>query len=173
METETMGRVTTEARIENLADLYDVQRGQLPDDQVRRVTVSDAMVDTGATLFSMPTGLIQQLGQEKGQTGKEGQISFLRECFLQIRANRAKRMYVPLFPAVCPPFPSCGNASCKFGQIAQKGCTSPFSLSVPFSLSHKKDVRPPFPFCTSPFPFHLYVPLFPFIILEEEYAKLL
>lgn len=62
METETMGRVLTEATIENLKDLWDEQRGLLPAEQVRRVTVSDALVDTGATLLSLPTPLIQQLG---------------------------------------------------------------------------------------------------------------
>jgi predicted aspartyl protease len=62
METELMGRVVTEATIENLKDLWDAQRGMRPSDQVRRVTVSDALVDTGATLLSMPTSLIGQLG---------------------------------------------------------------------------------------------------------------
>ncbi len=62
METETMGRVLTEATIENLEDLWAAKRGQLPPGQVRRVTVPDALVDTGATLLSLPTGLIRQLG---------------------------------------------------------------------------------------------------------------
>ena len=62
METDIMGRVLTEATIENLKDLWDAQRGLLPPDQVRRLTVTDALVDTGATLLSLPTRLIQQLG---------------------------------------------------------------------------------------------------------------
>jgi predicted aspartyl protease len=62
METTTMSRVTTEAKIENLLDLYDSQRGLLPIDKIRAVTISDALVDTGATLLSLPTRLIQQLG---------------------------------------------------------------------------------------------------------------
>jgi predicted aspartyl protease len=61
METEFMGRVLTEATIENLEDLWAVKRGLLPADQAR-ITVVDALVDTGATLLSMPTRLIQQLG---------------------------------------------------------------------------------------------------------------
>jgi clan AA aspartic protease len=65
METETMGRVVTEATIENLKDLWEVERGLRPPDQARRITVSDALVDTGATLLSMPTRLIQQLGLTK------------------------------------------------------------------------------------------------------------
>src|SRR5436190_291505 len=62
MEVEEMGRVLTEATIENLEDLYAVKRGLLPVDQVRRITVSDALVDTGATLLSLPTRIIRQLG---------------------------------------------------------------------------------------------------------------
>ena len=62
MESSTMGRVVTEAMLENIGDLYNVSNGSLPDDQVHRVAVSDALVDTGATLLSVPTSLIQQLG---------------------------------------------------------------------------------------------------------------
>lgn len=65
METNTMGRVVTEAVIENLGDLWDAQQGRIPPEQVRRVTVSDALVDTGATLLSLPTRLIHQLGLTK------------------------------------------------------------------------------------------------------------
>ncbi len=45
-----------------MKDLWDVERGRLPADQARRIVVPDALVDTGATLLSMPTRLIQQLG---------------------------------------------------------------------------------------------------------------
>jgi hypothetical protein len=63
-ETEMMGRVLTEATIENLEDLWAVERGRIPADQARRITVADALVDTGATLVSLPTRLICQLGLE-------------------------------------------------------------------------------------------------------------
>ena len=62
METVAMGRVTTEASIENIEDLWAVKRGLLPPDQVRRITVPDALVDTGATLLSLPTRYIRELG---------------------------------------------------------------------------------------------------------------
>jgi predicted aspartyl protease len=62
METSTAGRVLTEAKIENLKDLWDVQRGLRPAEQLRAITVPDALVDTGATLLSLPTHLIRQLG---------------------------------------------------------------------------------------------------------------
>ncbi|MSR59109.1 MAG: hypothetical protein EXS05_15935 [Planctomycetaceae bacterium] len=62
MKSDTIGPVQTEALIENLSDLYDVEKGHLKPEQVRRITVSDALVDTGATSLSMPTSLIRQLG---------------------------------------------------------------------------------------------------------------
>lgn len=68
METDLMGRTVTEATIENLQDLWDAERGLIPNDQIRRVTVNDALVDTGATLLSLPTRLIQQLGIKKHST---------------------------------------------------------------------------------------------------------
>src|SRR4051794_1946424 len=65
METTIMGRVLTEATIENIEDLWAVKRGLLPPEQGRRITVADALVDTGATLLSLPTRLIQQMGLSK------------------------------------------------------------------------------------------------------------
>lgn len=57
-----MGRVVTEATFENLKDIWDAERSLLAPEQVRRITVPDALVDTGATLLSLPTRLIRQLG---------------------------------------------------------------------------------------------------------------
>jgi predicted aspartyl protease len=65
METQTMGRVLTEATIENIQDLLNANSGLISPDQVRRVTVTDALVDTGAPILAMPTRLIQQLGITK------------------------------------------------------------------------------------------------------------
>jgi predicted aspartyl protease len=62
MESRTIGDVLIEARIENLKDLWDEERGLCPPAKVRRITVADAMVDTGETLLSLPTKLIRQLG---------------------------------------------------------------------------------------------------------------
>ena len=62
METELMGRVTVEALIENIEDGWAARRGLMPDDQIRSIVVPDALVDTGATMLSLPTRLIQQLG---------------------------------------------------------------------------------------------------------------
>lgn len=62
MESATMGKVLVTAKIENLHDLLEVRAGRLAADKVRSVEVSDALVDTGATMLSMPKQLIAQLG---------------------------------------------------------------------------------------------------------------
>ena len=61
MGTDTIGRVTVAAKIENVGDLYMAEKGLLPADQVHRIEVSNALVDTGATTLSMPKKLIDQL----------------------------------------------------------------------------------------------------------------
>jgi predicted aspartyl protease len=57
-----MGRVVVPAIVESLEDLYRVQRGELAPDLARRIDVSDALVDTGATGLSLPRRLVAQLG---------------------------------------------------------------------------------------------------------------
>ena len=68
METATMGKVLVTARIENLSDLYNVRQGLLTDDKVRRIDVTDAMVDTGAMMLCMPKALIERLGLQRHRT---------------------------------------------------------------------------------------------------------
>jgi predicted aspartyl protease len=62
MEIDTVGRVTTEATIENLTDLFDAQRGMKALEEVRTGVIPDALVDTGATLLSLPASVIGRLG---------------------------------------------------------------------------------------------------------------
>lgn len=62
MEIPLMGKVIVPVRIENIADMFAFETGALAADQVRRVEVPDALVDTGATMLSMPKRLIEQLG---------------------------------------------------------------------------------------------------------------
>jgi len=68
MEIVTMGRVVVAARIENLADLYEVQMSRRSLEEVRAVEVSDALVDTGATMLSLPPKLIKRLGLLRHRT---------------------------------------------------------------------------------------------------------
>ncbi len=63
-----MGKVLVKARIENLNDVLNARTGLIPQDQVRFIEVSDALVDTGATTLMMPTRLIQQLGLDHFRT---------------------------------------------------------------------------------------------------------
>ena len=65
MELSARGRVLTEATIENLKDLWDAERGMRPIAEVRRIDLTDALVDTGATTLALPTRMIQQLGLQK------------------------------------------------------------------------------------------------------------
>ena len=63
-------RHTTEIEIANLADLNLANRGVINSEDVRRVTVKDALVDTGATRLSLPQPLIEQLGLTPLSTAK-------------------------------------------------------------------------------------------------------
>jgi clan AA aspartic protease len=60
-----MGRVLTEATVYNLGDLIEAERGKLERDAVRKVTIPEALVDTGATTLSMPRSLLDQIGLTK------------------------------------------------------------------------------------------------------------
>jgi predicted aspartyl protease len=62
MGSHDMGRVTTEILVENAGDLWGASRGMIAEDGVRKVTIPNALIDTGATLLSLPTAVIQQLG---------------------------------------------------------------------------------------------------------------
>jgi predicted aspartyl protease len=70
METQTMGKVVVSARIENLADLYAFERGALASEHVRAVEADDCLVDTGATMLSLPKSLIEELGLKQHRQRK-------------------------------------------------------------------------------------------------------
>ena len=55
-------RHTTQIELENLYDLVAVKLGVMNPEGVRRLTVTDALVDTGATGLCLPTSLVEQLG---------------------------------------------------------------------------------------------------------------
>jgi predicted aspartyl protease len=62
MEIITMGKVVVPARIENLIDVSKAEEGALAPNEVRFAEVTDALVDTGATMLSLPKRLVDQLG---------------------------------------------------------------------------------------------------------------
>ena len=55
-------RHTTEIKLANLEDLHAVRLGVKNPEDVRQLTVDDALVDTGATGLCLPTSLIEHLG---------------------------------------------------------------------------------------------------------------
>ena len=55
-------RHTTRIELTNLSDLNLANRGFITPEEVRRVTVEDALVDTGATRLCLPKPIIEQLG---------------------------------------------------------------------------------------------------------------
>ena len=65
MKKNEMGRVLTQATIENLEDIWASKRGLINSDRIRRIDVDDAIVDSGATLLSIPARLVRELGLEK------------------------------------------------------------------------------------------------------------
>jgi predicted aspartyl protease len=77
-----MDRIAVEATIENLEDLWAVRRGALAPEQVRRIVVADALVDTGATLLSLPTRVIRELGLQPVATKRITSSSGVGEAML-------------------------------------------------------------------------------------------
>jgi predicted aspartyl protease len=68
METATMGKVVVTAKIINLQDLFEAQKGLIAAEAVRSVEVTDALVDTGSTYLMAPKRLIAQLGLQSSRT---------------------------------------------------------------------------------------------------------
>jgi predicted aspartyl protease len=56
-----VGRFAVQFEVANHVDVVDAQRGLLPPDKVRRLTLS-GVVDSGATRLVLPAKVVQQLG---------------------------------------------------------------------------------------------------------------
>jgi predicted aspartyl protease len=56
-----MGKVTTTLTIINRADEILAANGVLPATEIRKITLNDVLVDTAATVLSLPKLIIQQL----------------------------------------------------------------------------------------------------------------
>jgi predicted aspartyl protease len=57
-----MGKVTTTIIVTNQIDQTLAERGFIPPEEVRTVTLHDVLVDTGATRLCLPAPVISQLG---------------------------------------------------------------------------------------------------------------
>ena len=53
---------TTRIELENLKDLHLAEAAFIKPEDVRKLTIEDALVDTGATGLCLPKSLVQQLG---------------------------------------------------------------------------------------------------------------
>lgn len=107
MEKATMGKVLVTAKIENWHDVFDVEAGRLATDQVRSLEVADALVDTGATMLSMPKRLIAQLGLRLVRTRQARTAAGLVtvQVYGSVRLTVQERdctMDVTELPADCP-----------------------------------------------------------------------
>ena len=60
--TEQMGRIITTLIITNRLDQGLAERGLMPRDDVRTITMKDVLVDTSATTLCLPANVIAKLG---------------------------------------------------------------------------------------------------------------
>jgi len=63
-----MGKTVVPAKIESLEDIFGVKKGALKPEEVRSLEAPDALVDTGATMLSLPTRMVNQLGLRRLMT---------------------------------------------------------------------------------------------------------
>jgi predicted aspartyl protease len=61
-KSEKMGKVTTTITITNEIDRTLAERGFIPVEQIRSITLHDVLVDTGATRLCLPKNIILDLG---------------------------------------------------------------------------------------------------------------
>ena len=59
---KNMGRVTTTIIVTNHIDEILAERGFIPTDEIRSLTLDNVLVDTGATQLCLPEQAIAQLG---------------------------------------------------------------------------------------------------------------
>jgi predicted aspartyl protease len=62
ISTKQMGIITTTITITNLVDEILAERGFIPEEQVRSITLDNVLVDTGATRLCLPPDIINHLG---------------------------------------------------------------------------------------------------------------
>lgn len=61
-EKNQVGHVNVSITVTNHIDQILAERGFMPETEVRKVTLDNVLVDTGASLLSLPTAIIEQLG---------------------------------------------------------------------------------------------------------------
>ena len=61
-EKNQVGQVNVSITVTNHIDQILAERGFIPDNEVRAIALENVLVDTGASLLSLPTAIIEQLG---------------------------------------------------------------------------------------------------------------
>ncbi|MHB1422500.1 MAG: clan AA aspartic protease [Gemmataceae bacterium] len=107
MEISTMGKVLVPAKIENLNDLFLVEQGNLAPDQVRRIEVIDALVDTGTMPLMLPRRVVEQLGLQRYRTRRaktSGGMTDIPICGMVLLTvqGRECRLEIGEIPDECP-----------------------------------------------------------------------
>ncbi len=100
-------RHTTKIELENLYDLVAVKLGVMRPEDVRRLTVADALVDTGATGLCLPTPLIEELGLTPIETTRARTATGIVERVLYSEVQftileRTRSIQVTDLPEGCP-----------------------------------------------------------------------
>jgi predicted aspartyl protease len=62
LQGKQMGQVIVTLTVTNRIDQVLAQRGFIPSEDIRTITLNDVLVDTGATLLCLPSAVISQLG---------------------------------------------------------------------------------------------------------------
>lgn len=72
LQGKQMGQVITTLTVTNRIDQVLHQRGFIPSEEVRAMTLDNVVVDTGATMLCLPAHVISQLGLiQQGETNVE------------------------------------------------------------------------------------------------------
>ena len=62
LEPDAMGRVLVDIEVVNASDEYRAHEGSIAEDDVRRVGIADALVDTGCSTFALHQHHVDELG---------------------------------------------------------------------------------------------------------------
>ena len=103
LQAKQMGQVITTITVTNFIDLVMAERGFIAAEEVRSVTLDNVVVDTGATLLSLPARIISQLGLiqvgerdvETSAGIKKGQIFADAQIIVEGREGRFDCLELP------------------------------------------------------------------------------
>lgn len=103
LQAKQMGQVITTITVTNFIDLVMAERGFISAEEVRSVTLDNVVVDTGATLLSLPAPIISQLslkqvGERDVETSagiKKGRIFADAQIIVEGREGRFDCLELP------------------------------------------------------------------------------